>query len=164
MEANQTKLSETFTVDDLLSKLTEQNTQEMDEAQKRTLLVDVAEIAEQQAAGRGDIGNMLVREVRTFLNSNEAAAMLAFEDLVQQLGDMCLDHMHNDVSDSISRATTISLDNDRHEPHDHASHQNMALRKTRAKNKKKPLTLFEYFIKRQRHQANKKRTVTFLCP
>jgi hypothetical protein len=155
-----------FSVDDLLGKLAEQNAQEMDETQKRALLVDLAEIAEQQSALRGDAGNILVREVQTYLNSKEAAAMFAFEALVQQLGDMCLDHMHSgEIGSTGSTTNTMSLGGDAHDMHEHATHQNQALRKAKTKSKKKPPTLFEYFIKRRRSQADKKRlAILALCP
>lgn len=165
METNQAGLSEAFSVDDLLGKLAEQNTHELDETQKRMLLVDLAEIAEQQALRRGDTGNILVLEVHTYLRSEDAATMLAFETLVQQLGDMCLDHIHTDESESTtSVVNAISPTDSAHDTHEHGVHHSPALRKVKTKHKKRPPTLFEYFIKRQRSRTGKKRAATFLYP
>lgn len=166
METSKNAVSEVFSVDDLLGKLTEQRAQTMDEAQKRTLLVDLAEMAELQAAARGDTGSSLVREVRLYLNSEEASTMFAFETLIQQLGDTCLDHLHDDETGQTATVTGATIQSrDAHETHEHPTHgSGTASRKTKTKNKKKSLTLFEYFITRQRLQANKKRMPTFLYP
>ncbi|MGF7228620.1 MAG: hypothetical protein ACQR33_01405 [Candidatus Saccharibacteria bacterium] len=153
---------EDFSVENLLGQLASyaETSEKLNESEKLERFMQISVASEMLASQLGDAGNKLIREVETYLASNEARDLLKFQDIMQQLGDLCLDHAsgHAQAETSAMEASGHAGGGhgDNHD-HSHRSDGSAKQRSSKAKAKKRPPTLFEYFVK---HKASSKRVAT----
>lgn len=139
-----------FSVDFLLSQVSASaSATYVETSQYADLVLQTAKQTEAVAQSTGDDGNQLVQEVEAYL-LEAADDMEQFVNLVQQLGDACLDHsieheIAEESADSSGHSMHHSSGGSSHGHHDHGTSTSHAVKKRKAK-KRQRRSLLDFYI------------------